>query len=88
MATIMNGEQHAIREVIAAGERYGFGNLIAHLRAAWAKSLIESTKGIEGQSEWTEEQANQATITDAYPIRLHLEFLGEPAQMADSEASK
>lgn len=37
---ISAGEQKAIRQVVAAGESYGFGNMISHLATAWAKSLM------------------------------------------------
>jgi len=35
------GEREAIRDVIAAGHRYGFGNLIAHLKEEWSRTLRE-----------------------------------------------
>jgi hypothetical protein len=35
------GEQEAIDTVTRLGAEYGYGNLISHLRAAWAKTLRE-----------------------------------------------
>ncbi len=34
------GEKSAIRIVLNEGERYGYGNMIAHLRTEWAKKLV------------------------------------------------
>jgi len=33
------GEREAIEEVLKYARIYGYGNLIAHLKTAWAKSL-------------------------------------------------
>ena len=33
------GEQEAIREVLAHGHAYGFGNMIARLRDEWSRTL-------------------------------------------------
>lgn len=38
---VSEAEKTAINTVVGYGERYGFGNLISHLRTAWAKSLME-----------------------------------------------
>lgn len=35
-------EQQAIREVVALGATWGYGNLITHLHTAWARSLQAS----------------------------------------------
>ena len=35
------GEEEAIREVLAAGEQYGYGNLISRLKRAWAEKLVK-----------------------------------------------
>ena len=36
---LFQGEKEAIQTVLALGAKYGYGNLIAHLRRAWALSL-------------------------------------------------
>jgi hypothetical protein len=33
-------EQAGIRAAIDAGKRFGFGNIISHLKTAWAKTLV------------------------------------------------
>lgn len=38
---LIEGERDAIAEVIEAGERYGYGNMIAHLKTAWVKHLMD-----------------------------------------------
>ena len=39
---ISREEQAAIRRVVEAGAAFGFGNMISHLHAAWAKSLRDN----------------------------------------------
>jgi hypothetical protein len=39
---ISEQERQAIRQVVAAGEAFGFGNMMSHLATAWAKSLMEN----------------------------------------------
>ncbi len=39
---ISEGERLAIQDVLAYGESYGYGNLITHLRTAWAARLMRS----------------------------------------------
>ena len=53
-------ERNEILEVIDIAEKWGYGNLIAHLRYAWAKKLIE--QGI------SKETAIEATNSSPYPI--------------------
>ena len=35
------GEIKSVELVLSAGENYGYGNMIAHLKKAWAEMLIE-----------------------------------------------
>jgi len=61
---IMNlypGEQHAVDSVLKAGEMYGYGNMIAHLKKTWAELL---------RDKWDldEESALRAADTSAYPL--------------------
>ena len=37
---LWKGEAKAIQAVLAAGDQFGYGNLIAHLSTAWAGTLI------------------------------------------------
>lgn len=39
---ISEAERFAIRDVLAHGEEFGFGNLITHLQTAWARRLMRS----------------------------------------------
>lgn len=52
-------EQDIIKYVLKIGYIYGYGNLIAHLKAEWIKSLMKN-------SEITYEQAKLAA--DAEPL--------------------
>lgn len=56
-------EQAAIRTVIDLGERYGFGNLIQHLRTAWIRHLM---------TEWgaSESSARAAAGDRGYPLKM------------------
>jgi hypothetical protein len=54
-------EQEAIKAVITAGQDYGYGNMIAHLKRAWAESLVDS--GLK------EKSALAATNVSSYPLR-------------------
>ena len=54
------GETKAIEEVLKAGSEYGYGNMIAHLKTAWAKRLM--SQGV------SKEAALDATNVSAYPI--------------------
>ena len=57
---LLPGEQSAINSVLNLGGKYGYGNMIAHLKTAWAKKLM--AQGIP------KEAALQATNVSAYPI--------------------
>lgn len=56
------GEQHAVDTVLKAGEMYGYGNMIAHLKKAWAEMLIEEC-GLIG------EHALEVADAKAYPLK-------------------
>ena len=53
-------EKGVISYVLKAGEIYGYGNLIAHLKTAWIKSLMEKW-------QFTYEQAKIAA--DVEPLK-------------------
>lgn len=57
------GEAKAIDKVLTAGDRYGYGNMIAHLKRAWAELLIS-------QKSLSVETAIKATDVPPYPLRF------------------
>lgn len=54
-------EKQKVAEVIQIAEEFGYGNLIAHLRRAWALRLMKSNPLL------TYEDAVEATNSSAYP---------------------
>jgi len=54
------GEANAIKTVLMHGAQYGYGNLIAHLRRAWAELLVN--QGL------AEDVAISATEGVPYPL--------------------
>ena len=61
-------EQYAIRQVLAAGERHGYGNMISHLQTAWAKSLMDNYG-------FDEKSARLASGGDGYPFRMQNDLM-------------
>lgn len=59
---ISNSEHIAIRQVVEFGHKFGFGNLIAHLQTAWARSLMDG-----GASE---ESARRGSGGPGYPFPI------------------
>jgi len=55
------GEKEAVAMVLRAGEAYGYGNLIAHLRRAWAINLM-TKYGL------SKDAAIDATNSSPYPL--------------------
>jgi hypothetical protein len=55
------GEEEAIKYVIEMGKKYGYGNMIAHLKREWAEHLIEY--GL------TETAALSAANSSSYSLR-------------------
>ena len=66
--TLFPGEAAAIRAVLDAGSKYGYGNMIGHLRREWAE-LLRDVWGISDTG------AIEATNADAYPLRIKGEKL-------------
>lgn len=58
---IFPGEDAAVQAALAAGAKYGYGNLIAHLKRAWAMKLMQ-------EYAFPETDALKAADTTAYPI--------------------
>ncbi len=65
---LMPGEKEAVRQILAYAKGYGYGNLIAHLKRAWAISLKEKYGG-------QYRKHLQATEVDAYPEEWDIEKL-------------
>ena len=63
MRRITKAEQRALQHVLAAGERFGYGNLIAHLQTAWARKLVK-----EGLAD--EAAARQHAGGSGYPFLM------------------
>lgn len=55
---ILEGEKEAILQAIMIAEKYGYGNIISHLKRRWARKLVSS--GISAET------ALQATNVSAY----------------------
>lgn len=60
------GEREAVATVLAAGKQYGYGNLIAHLKRAWALELLASHRK-HGVKRASYAGACKAADVDAYP---------------------
>ena len=54
------GEEEAIKQALDAGGKFGYGNMIAHLKKAWAEQLLQNGLPLEA--------AVEAADTSAYPI--------------------
>lgn len=61
-------EQAAIREVIRLGDRFGFGNLISHMRTAWAKRLML-------EYDLSDRDARDGAVGGTYPFAMHDDLL-------------
>lgn len=62
-------ERNAVKQVIAAGEQYGFGNMISHLATAWARSLM---------SKWGMSEKNARAAAwglSGYPFKMQDDIL-------------
>lgn len=57
------GEEDAVDAVLEAGRYYGYGNMIAHLKRAWAAMLMRDY-------ELDEAEALRMADTSAYPLTL------------------
>lgn len=68
-AVLSDAEEEAIRAVLRAGAAFGYGNMISHLKTAWAKTLMD---------EWdmTEESARLAAGGNGYPFAWTIPYMG------------
>ena len=64
------GERSAVETVIALGEQYGYGNLIGHLKRAWALRLMK------GNPNLTYKDALRATNVSGYSKDFDISKLG------------
>ena len=51
------GEQEAVERALEAGRRFGYGNLIAHLKKAWIESLMRQGLGQDAATMITEDRS-------------------------------
>ena len=62
-------EQQAIRTIVELGNQFGFGNLMAHLQSAWAKTLMDR----DGFDETTAQEATNNR--KGYPVKMHHDLM-------------
>ena len=60
-------EVEAVKTVLALADKYGFGNMIGHLKRRWMEKLIE--QGFD------KETAKRGADTSAYPLDWTIEAL-------------
>ena len=66
---ISEDERLAIRNVITAGKRFGYGNLMGHLATAWARALMD-------EYDMSEDTARQATFgVKGYPFAMQADLI-------------
>ena len=65
---ISEKERRAILQVLEAGEMFGFGNMIGHLKSRWAMSLMRDY----GMSA---EAARAGANSDGYSIEMHKDLV-------------
>jgi hypothetical protein len=64
----ISAEEHrAILTVIKAGQAFGYGNLIEHLKSAWAVELIEKYR--------LSEDAAREAAGGGYPLAMHADLV-------------
>ena len=63
---ISRSEQLGIQLAVEAGRMHGFGNMICHLKSAWANALIE--KGMDPKTA-------SHHADGGYPIQMHLDLM-------------
>lgn len=77
---ISAAEQQAIKQVVAAGDQFGYGNMISHLATAWAKMLM---------TKWSLPEASARAAAyglSGYPFRMQ-EDLMERGQWDETGAA-
>jgi hypothetical protein len=62
-------EQEAIRTIVELGNQFGFGNLMAHLQAAWTEKLMSEY----GCDETTAQRVTQNR--EGYPVKMHQDLM-------------
>ena len=63
MTFLFHGEKESIEAVLKAGRKFGYGNMISHLKREWAEMLIKKY-GV------TKEVALMSADADAYELRI------------------
>lgn len=65
---ISEDERSAIQYLIYAGARYGYGNLIAHLQTAWARTVM-------AVEHFDEKRAREDAGGPGYPFAMQDDIL-------------
>lgn len=73
MMKISTDEQAAIAQTLRFGRRFGYGNLISHLRTAWAESLMRD----HGMDEETAREAAHGGNHMPFKMQHDLVLRGE-----------
>lgn len=66
MIKISKEEQEAIKQIVDLGKKHGYGNMLAHLSAAWAIELMETFKMNEAQAKMS---------SWSIPVKMHLDLM-------------
>lgn len=67
-AILSDAEEDAIRAVLRAGASFGYGNMIGHLKTAWAKTLMDKY-GMD------EDNARAGAGGDGYPFAWTVPYM-------------
>lgn len=65
---LSGSEVDAVKMVLEAGSQFGYGNMIAHLRTAWARMLMD-------RFDFSWDQAARAAVTNAYDPKIQDQLL-------------
>ena len=76
---LFKGEEKAIQQVIDAGEKYGYGNMISHLKKQWAENLMSKIG-------FSEELALRAANSVAYPLENKTQTVGKSLIIVGGQA--
>jgi hypothetical protein len=68
MMKVSQEEREAVRLVLEAGASHGYGNLISHLRTAWAAMLM-------AEYGFSLEEAQRGAGGAGYPLRMQQDVL-------------
>ena len=61
-------EQQLIKQTVKAADKIGYGNLIAHLKTAWAKKLMD-------EHDMCEQSARMGADAAGMPFTMHTDCI-------------